>query len=187
MSIENAILGLLSLRPATGYDLKKMFERSMALYWSGNNNQIYRALVQLHHDQLVSMEVQHQSHGPFRKVYTLTAKGAAALNAWLRAAPELPQVRHMFLIQLAWADQLEPRELDDLLARYEEAARDQISMLRAQRQPKDGAPPGDYVDPSQARSPREKVVWGLIQDNWVGFYEHELEWVRKLRKALTAA
>ena len=40
MAIRYAILGLLSWRPFTGYDLKKMIGDSVFLYWSGNNNQI---------------------------------------------------------------------------------------------------------------------------------------------------
>ena len=51
MSIEHAILGLLSWRPMSGYDLKKIFEEASILYWSGNNNEIYRTLVKLHADK----------------------------------------------------------------------------------------------------------------------------------------
>jgi DNA-binding PadR family transcriptional regulator len=54
MSIEYAILGILSWRPLSGYDLKKMIEGSAALYLSGNNNEIYRTLVSLHDQGLVT-------------------------------------------------------------------------------------------------------------------------------------
>ena len=45
MSIEYAILGLLSWKPFSGYDLKKIIAESEVYYWSGNNNQIYNSLV----------------------------------------------------------------------------------------------------------------------------------------------
>ena len=45
MAIEYAILGLLSWRPFSGYELRKFFSESVALYWSGNNNQVYPTLV----------------------------------------------------------------------------------------------------------------------------------------------
>ena len=137
------------------------------------------------------MEVQHQERGPSRKVYTLTEKGLAELRKWVHSAPELPQIRHPFLIQLAWADQLKPEELDDLLARYEEEVREQLAILRAQRRQKDiapsGAPRDGYIKMSQARTTRETVLWGMIQENWISFYEHELKWVRRLRKTLTGS
>ena len=120
MSLEHAILGLLSWRSLSGYDLKKVFERSPALYWSGNNNQIYRTLINLHNAGLVTMEVINQESGPSRKIYTITDQGVSELKKWVLSTPELPQLRHVFLIQLSWADQLSSEELDALLARYEE-------------------------------------------------------------------
>jgi PadR family transcriptional regulator, regulatory protein AphA len=188
MSIDYAILGLLSWRPLTGYDIKKMFEDSVALYWSGNNNQIYRTLVGLHKDELVSMDVEHPESGPARKVYRITRNGTEKLREWVLSEPAMPELRHTFLIQLAWADQLRPDEIDDLLARYEGEVHEQWAMLRARRKQKtlspDGAPREAYIDPAKARTPREAWLWEQIQDNWIAFYEHELNWVRKLRKDL---
>src|SRR5512137_1002919 len=112
MSIEHAILGLLSWRPLTGYDIKQMFEGSAALYWSGNNNQIYTTLVKLHARGLVSQEVELRADSPSRKIYQITASGRAELKGWLLSAPEPPQLKNTFLLQLAWADQLSPAELE---------------------------------------------------------------------------
>ncbi len=47
MQIDYAILGLLSWKPLTGYDVKRVMQDSPFLYWSGNNNQIYKALTKL--------------------------------------------------------------------------------------------------------------------------------------------
>jgi DNA-binding PadR family transcriptional regulator len=61
MSIQNAILGLLSWRPSSGYELKKVFEESPYLYWSGNNNQIYKSLTQMQKDGLITYETVHRT------------------------------------------------------------------------------------------------------------------------------
>lgn len=53
MTIEDAILGLLSWRALSGYNMKKLFEESPTLYWSGNNNEVYRALLSLHRAECV--------------------------------------------------------------------------------------------------------------------------------------
>ena len=129
MAIKYAILGLLSWKPLSGYDLKKIMVDSAAFYWSGNNNQIYKTLVQLHEEGLVEIEVRQQENYPPRKEYTITESGAAALRAWVLAEPELTQFRNTFLIQLAWADRLEAAELDGLLARYEHGVAMQVLLL----------------------------------------------------------
>jgi DNA-binding PadR family transcriptional regulator len=175
MSIKHAILGFLSWKPMSGYDLKKLFADSDILYWSGNNNQIYRALVDLHKQELVTKNVEYQEKNPARKVYTITAKGQEALREWILSPPGLPELRHQFLVQLAWADQLEAEELDDLLARYEDEVHVKLMMLREQAQRSNVAP---------NRTVRETLVWDLISDNLLVFYEQQLSWVRNLRKQL---
>jgi PadR family transcriptional regulator AphA len=175
MSIKHALLGFLSWRPFTGYELKKMIASSESLYWSGNNNQIYTTLVQIHQEGLVTNEVQQQEHYPARKVYTITEKGLAELRAWVLSPPELPQLKNTFLIQLAWADQLLPPELDALLEKYEYEVH--MRLLMCQEQERRG-------NTSPARTPREAYLWNMIAQNYIGYYQNELAWVRKLRQEL---
>jgi len=173
----------------TGYDIKKMFAGSAAFYWSGNNNQIYTTLVRLHENELVTREVEIQEDSPSRKIYSITAKGRAELQKWLVTEPEPPQLKNPFLIQLAWADQLSPEELDALLEKYEVEIQMQLAMLQNQRQQQNIDPAGKvrdaYINASQARTPREAVLWTMIQENWISFYANELNWVRKLRQQLS--
>ena len=176
MTIQYAMLGLLSWEPMTGYDLKKRFADSDALYWSGNNNQIYRALVDLHQAELVTVEVQPQGDRPPRKVYTITDQGRDELRRWILSAPELPHLRNPFHIQLAWADLLGAEELDLLLAAYEEEVHTKLLMLREQAQ---------RDNPAPKRTPREALLWDAIAQNWESFYRHELAWTRDLRRSLS--
>jgi DNA-binding PadR family transcriptional regulator len=175
LSIKYAILGFLSWRPLSGYDLKKTFGDSMFFPWSGNNNQIYRTLTQLRRDNLVNSEFQQQESGPARKIYTITEAGRADLRDWVLSSPDLPQLRNSFLVQLAWADQLEPDELDSLLEQYEHEIRMQALMCREQKR-------RDPLNPARTR--RETYLWNMISDNWIMFYETELTWVQQLREEL---
>lgn len=175
MTIQYAILGLLSWHPFSGYDLKKVFADSAALYWSGNNNQIYTTLVQLHKEGLVTKDVQVQESLPAKKIYTITEKGRAALKQWVLSMPELPEFHNTFLVQLTWADLLDSRELDALLASYEDEVRVQLLMQqeKANRQ-----------DTSPARTRREAYLSEMISQNLISTYQNELSWVGKVRQGL---
>ena len=174
--MKYAILGLLSWEPLTGYDLKQIFRDSTTMYWSGSNNQIYRTLVKLHDDNLVTREIEDQDAGPSRKVYSITSAGEEALKAWLLSPPELPEIKHPFLIQVAWADKLTSDELEGMLTQYEEEIDLKLRMLHEQIQRE--------ITKRPDRSPREALLWERISANWVAFYEHELTWVRTLRSDL---
>lgn len=176
MSIRNAILGFLSWKPFTGYELKKLFADSLSFHWSGNSNQIYGSLIQLHKDGAVSIEVQQQEKYPARKVYALTEAGREELRAWLLAEPELPEVKNHFQIQLAWAEALSGTELDALFERYERILSDQILMYR------------DRVARGRegpARSARERLIWERIEEGRLAAYEAELAWAGALRADLS--
>lgn len=175
MTIKYAILGLLSWKPLSGYDLKKIFVDSEALYWSGNNNQIYRTLVQLLNDGMVTNTVQHQESSPTKKIYNITDQGLSELKKWVLSMPEPPELRNTFLIQLAWADQLNNDELNTLLQKYEEEVQMQLLMQEEKARRGNAAP---------KRTPREIYLWDMISINIISTYENELNWVRKLRSDL---
>jgi DNA-binding PadR family transcriptional regulator len=176
MSVKFAILGYLSHEPQSGYDVKKKFQESETVYWSGSNNQIYRSLVQLHEEGLVTRTVEHQEDLPDRKVYSITDKGLAALKEWVQSPPELAERKHAFLVQLMWADLLTPAELETLMNEYEEEVRVKLLMLQEQ----------DRRRPERvnARTEREAFLWLMITRNWLATYVAELDWLRQLREGL---
>lgn len=175
MSIKYAILGYLSWHPFAGYDLKRLFSDSLGFHWSGNNNQVYGSLVELHKEGAVNIEVVQQLKRPAKKFYAITPMGREMLRAWLLAEPEIPTFHSLAHIQLAWADCLSGEELDSLLATYERKLEDQAIMYRETMR-------RGQVEPG--RSERERLVWSAINENQVAFYEGELAWARKLRAQL---
>lgn len=47
MSLECGILGYLSIKALSGYDLKNLFDMSAAYFWPADQAQIYRSLKKL--------------------------------------------------------------------------------------------------------------------------------------------
>ncbi len=176
MSIETAVLGYLSWRPLTGYDLKRLFAQSPLFHWSGNSNQIYRALVQLHKRAWVSQETEQQESLPPRKVYSITDAGRHALRARLVEHPELPAVRHPFLVQLAWADLLTTEELQTLLDGYRHEV--QMGLILLQEQVRRG------LDRPE-RSERERFLWDQLVQRAAASWQLELDWVEGVQAGLT--
>lgn len=176
MSINHAILGILSSKPMTGYDLKKIIQDSPFMPWSGNNNQIYKVLVELLEEGFVTNEVHHQDSSPSKKIYTVTEAGRAELKSWVLSAPEAPEFKKTFLIQLAWADLLDSEELAGLVTRYENEVLLQIAAQQETMRRDEFAPD---------RTDREAKLWDMIHGNILSSLRHELDWIRQLRESLT--
>jgi len=83
MSLEKGILGFLSMKPLSGYDIKKMFDISAAYFWPADQAQIYRALKKLVEDGSVELPKQEQGRTVDRKVYVITDKGRKVLHKWI--------------------------------------------------------------------------------------------------------
>lgn len=177
MSIRCSILGFLSWKPFAGYELKKIFANTLSFHWSGNNNQIYGTLIQLHKDGATTIEVQQQEKLPARKVYTITSRGRDELRAWLLTEPELPVIRNDFVTRLAWAAMLDHRETDRLLATYSAKIEAHVLMYQEKRR-------RETMSPS--RTLREAALWESIDAHAISFYESELLWLRELKIQLDA-
>ncbi len=174
MDLHSTILGLLSWRSSTGYDLKRIISDSDIFYWSGNNNQVYKSLLELQKEGLVSHRVQLQESLPAKKIYSITEKGSSTLYHSLLEAPEPPELHKNFLVQLAWAENLSDEEILTLLEKYEAEIYGCLRTVQGK-----AARPGGTPD----RSKREKYLWRRISENLIEAYQTELDWVRETKQA----
>jgi len=105
-----AILGMLSIAPMSGYDIKKKVETSISNFWSESYGQIYPVLRSLIADKLLTRKtVKSEAGKPDRHVYSLTARGRKELRRWLHEgfAPKIQ--RNEFLLKLFFGEEITPK------------------------------------------------------------------------------
>jgi PadR family transcriptional regulator, regulatory protein AphA len=104
MSKENkskyALLGVLSLAPMSGYDLKKTIEYSIGHFWKENYAQIYPMLKQLEQEGLAVSTTEKQEGRPDRHIYAITERGKEELKQWLAEPFEVQVERNELLLKL---------------------------------------------------------------------------------------
>ena len=102
MSLRHALLGLLAEHPASGYDLLKQFEGTVAFVWPATQSQIYTELGRLADSGLIEVLAE----GPRgRKEYAVTVAGRAELERWLRESEPDRRIRDERVLRtfLMWA------------------------------------------------------------------------------------
>ena len=99
-STTPALLGLLSIEPMSGYDMRTQLKISMGYFWSESWGQIYPTLKRLVAEGLIQSVAVPATGKRERQVYELTAKGHAHLKQWLGLPPRAQQPRDEFLLKL---------------------------------------------------------------------------------------
>src|SRR5580698_5529051 len=78
-----SLLGLLSMGPMSGYEIRQLIEESIGNFWSESYGQIYPALKRMVADGLAEMKEERAEGRPLKKVYSLTERGRERLREWL--------------------------------------------------------------------------------------------------------
>lgn len=101
-----AVLGMLSIRPMSGYDLKQVIESSTRNFWNESYGQIYPVLRELTANGLTVRDDERKDTGRARHVYSLTPQGREELDHWLTSPVERQQVRNELLLKLFFGAQV---------------------------------------------------------------------------------
>lgn len=115
MDVRTLCLGVLSERPMTGYEIKKLCEVAFSHFFLAGFGSIYPALAELAGAGLVTVESVSQAKRPDKKVYCITPAGRAALVAELGAAAPHHKIRSEFLVLLYFAHLLPPERLAEVM------------------------------------------------------------------------
>jgi DNA-binding PadR family transcriptional regulator len=102
-STSHAILGLLSLRSWTTYELAKQVQRSLGWFWPRAERKLYDEPKRLVADGLARSERTMTGKRP-RTVYTVTERGRDALRRWLDEPPAPPALEFEGMIKVFFAD-----------------------------------------------------------------------------------
>ncbi len=141
MALRHALLGLLTHQSATGYALNATFKAQMIHFWHAHHTQIYRELLKMEDEALVSSEHVAQHDLPDKKIYSITDRGREELIDWLRQPTSFqPKMKdenllRMSLLQLLPLDEA-IRYVEETKAHHEQVAQ-QIRTFQAAHQSED--------------------------------------------------
>lgn len=125
MAIKNktkyAILGILSISPGSGYDIKKYCDTIISNFWHENYGHIYPVLNGMLKEGLIT--INNENSSARKKEYAITENGREDFLNWLMDPVEYQPVRSEFFLKFVFSSNL-PREnvltmLDEYKLRHE--------------------------------------------------------------------
>jgi DNA-binding PadR family transcriptional regulator len=164
MSYKYLILGLLSDRPMSGYDIKKEVKTALGAVTSASYGTLYPTLHKLLADGYVEMQEIPQRGRPSKKVYRLTESGRHDLQGWLQEPALADQVRREFLLKLYLARNLGEQELKSIVTNRRQETETMLHSLLADRQ--------------NATTAQQAWIMDYVQS----LYEAEVNWLRNFEE-----
>jgi len=179
MALRHALMAALLEGEASGYDLAKGFDASVANFWAATPQQLYRELDRMAADGLVRARVVHQERRPDKRLFSLTDAGHRALHGFTSRPPRPSVIRDELLVQVQAVDAGDEAAVRRALAERMTRAEAKIAgyeRLRARLL--DGRFEDDYLAEAERIGPYLTLMRGL------SFERENLRWCEQSLKVL---
>ncbi|MDE2383245.1 MAG: PadR family transcriptional regulator [Alphaproteobacteria bacterium] len=173
MNTRTLCLGILSLKEASGYELKKEIEEGMFRHFiDASFGSIYPALTQMSAEGLLTVRAEEQSGRPDKKVYAITEAGRAALAKGLAVIPARDKYKSEFLFEMLLQHLLNKEQVDLAISKQHADLTEDLGAIMEARAHKGG----------ECNDPGSRFVMGYgecVVRAALGFLEAQCPWLRK--------
>lgn len=133
MALRDAVLAALLEGEASGYDLAKRFDRSVANFWTATPQQLYRELDAMATDGLIEARVVPQQRRPTKRLYSVTPAGYERVREFTRQQPKPIAIRDDLLVMVQALDAGDTTTVRDAVAQQIHWATDKLTTLECLR------------------------------------------------------
>ncbi|MFF0428207.1 PadR family transcriptional regulator [Streptomyces sp. NPDC004520] len=179
MSLKHAVLAALLEGEASGYDLAKIFDVSVANFWAATPQQLYRELERLAEAGLITARVVEQERRPNKRMFSLTEPGRKDLIACTTTPPRPSAVRDELMVQVQACDEGDSTAVRAFVAQRMETARAKLARYdRLRERMLDGRDEDTYLGEVERVGPYLTLMRGRF------FEEENLRWGERVLAVL---
>lgn len=153
-----AILGILSLSPSTGYDIKKYCDTVISGFWHENFGHIYPTLKELEQEGCIRQLFGEKDS---RKIqYEITDEGKYELLNWLQEETLIQPVRSEFMLKFLFSSQFPSGKVIEMLKKYKKRQEEELGKYRdMEKGLEDGMP---EISPERKRFLKATLRRGIL-------------------------
>lgn len=194
-----AILGLLSIRPWSTYELAQLMRRSLHFVWPRAESNLYAEPKRLVETGMATAEVVWNGDRK-RHVYSITPAGRAELRRWLREEPAPQRLESEPALRVLYGNLGSKANLLAAIARIAADAEESIAHFRAlgDEYARGAGPFPERIHVNaliltlmieQARAAARWAEWAASEvDGWTDTETPDVEWaVRAMRRVIDGA
>lgn len=162
-----SILGLLTIKPLSGYDIKRLINNTISHFWSESNGQLYPTLNQLIKDNLIVVSENISNKKTKSIIYAITLQGRQELQKWMLSQDEKSLHRDENLLKLFFGKNISTTECIQRLKNREKKLKENLLVYES------------IVNNLQSKSSSPHYVfWLLAVNNGISSAKAEIKWCR---------
>lgn len=165
-----ALLGVLSHKSGSGYDIKKFCDQSIGYFWNENFGHIYPVLKKLEEENLITKTIEETEGHLQKNIYSITDKGKNELNHWLKLPIDEAPRRSEMLLKIFFSTDIPAK---DIIERLEEVKKDCISGLEVLGNVERLLKTNEYTENN---SKKDLALWTITVRCGIKNMEAEIEW-----------
>jgi DNA-binding PadR family transcriptional regulator len=182
MALRHALLASLLEGDASGYELAKRFDVSVANFWFATPQQLYRELERLEAERLVRGREVRQKRRPNKRVFRLTNAGRDELRAFTGRPAKPSAIRDDLLVKVQAVDDGDRDAVVEALEERAAQAEAKLALYdRLVAGLLDGRSEDDYLSAGQRVGPYLTLTRGRA------FEAENVRWCRLAARALSAS
>jgi DNA-binding PadR family transcriptional regulator len=174
VSLRDAVLAALLEGEASGYDLAKGFDASVANFWMATPQQLYRELERLADQGLIQARVVHQERRPNKRMFSLTEAGRDAIRQFTARAPKPSVIRDELAVKVLAADAGDAQAVRDFMVERLQWAKAKLQRYERMRaRMLDGRSEEEYLAQTERVGPYLTLLRGI------SFEEENIRWAKR--------
>ncbi|WP_371552294.1 MULTISPECIES: PadR family transcriptional regulator [unclassified Streptomyces] len=179
MALRNAVMAALLEGEASGYDLAKGFDASVANFWMATPQQLYRELDRMESEGLIEARLVRQERRPNKRVFSLTEAGRSALRDFTAEFPKPTAIRDELLVKVQAVDSGDEEAVRAAIAERLEWARAKLARYeRLRDRLLDGRTEDEFLAGSERVGPYLTLMRGR------SFEEENIRWGERALRVL---
>ncbi|MGW3408757.1 PadR family transcriptional regulator [Streptomyces sp. NPDC000888] len=179
MALRNAVMAALLEGEASGYDLAKGFDASVANFWMATPQQLYRELDRMESEGLIEARLVRQERRPNKRVFSLTEAGRGALRDFTAEFPKPTAIRDELLVKVQAVDSGDEEAVRAAIAERLEWARAKLARYERMRDRLlDGRTEDEFLAGSERVGPYLTLMRGR------SFEEENIRWGERALRVL---
>ena len=181
MALRDAVMAALLDGEASGYDLAKDFDASVANFWAASPQQLYRELDRMAAEGLIRARLVEQDRRPNKYLYSLTAAGRRQLREFTRTAAKPSVIRDDLLVQVRAVDAGDGPSVRSAIEDRRRVAIEKLERYRGlQADLLDGRSEDDYLAGPDRVGPYLTLLRGIE------FEQENIRWAQRALSVIDA-